>query len=81
MTTVAVAPDEAHARAESAIKTLGTEALKFLEENHGETTLVELISHLRTLGEGPELVSRALATLLSANELVLTSDRRVLRPQ
>lgn len=77
MTTVAVAPQGARERAGSVIDSLRAEVLTFLKGRGNEAQLAELLSHLRAKEPRIELVSRAVAGLLSSGDLLLTNDRRV----
>lgn len=77
MTTIAVAPQGARERADSVIDGLRGKALEFVQERGNEVQLSELLGYLRAEDARTELVSRAVAGLLSSGRLLLTSDRRV----
>lgn len=77
MTTIAVAPQGARERADTVIDGLRREVMTFLAKQGNEAQLAELLVHLRAEEPRIELVSRAVASLLSSGDLLLTSDRRV----
>lgn len=78
MTTIAVAPQGARERADSVIDSLRDQAMAFLREHGNEVQLADLLGYLRAEEPRTELVSRAVAGLLSSGDLLLTSDRRLL---
>jgi DNA-binding transcriptional regulator PaaX len=80
MTTVAMAPAEARKRVESTIEELRASVVHYLGEHGDVVSLRELLQFLRSRGHADELVSRALAGMLSAGDLLLTADRRVILP-
>jgi hypothetical protein len=77
MTGVTMAPDEARQKVQAAIEDLRDAIRAFLTERGGSSALSELVQDLRSRGQADEIVSRALAGMLSNDQLGLTSDRRV----
>jgi hypothetical protein len=81
MTSLATAPDQARQRVAVAVSELREAAVAYLRSHDGSADLGELFSALRSTGHADDLISRAVAEMLSTNELHLTTvDRRVVLP-
>jgi hypothetical protein len=78
LTRTALAPEQARKKLETAVEELRKSVIVFLEGQGGHATLVELVGHLLLTNPSEELVSRAVAGLLTKGTLVLTDDREVL---
>lgn len=77
MTTVVMTSEEARARVDSTIADLRTSVVEYLSGRDGSARLGDVLDALRRSGHADELVSRALAGMLSSGDLVLTPDRHV----
>lgn len=77
MTTVAAAPEQARRSAQSAVETLRKKVVDFLDSEGGSAPLHDLVRVLRESGAPDELISRAVAGMLSNDSLRLTSQRNV----
>lgn len=73
-----IAPEQAQQNMESSVAAVRDEALRVLSKGGGGLALPHLLSLLvQETGQPLELVSRALARLLTTDALRLTADRRV----
>lgn len=80
MTAVTAAPDEVRKHVESELAELRSDATQFVRDSGGSVALGALLDHLKTRTHRDDLISRALAGMLSHRELVLTSERKFVLP-